>query len=162
MITREMLQAGAQQAVREGRFLGLTMLLSVGVGLFVVEPLQRLYDQNIRERPFVTAVIAVVPNDTDIPDILYSASAVVNVRGTWRAWVSINGRRGCSGTGSGSYGPSIAPPARWEWREWFEKNCPVPKVPFALCARYDVETANGIRDISGPQCSVVYDPRSKK
>lgn len=159
---RSMIRAGMAQAKREGRFLGLVFVVAIFGGLFVVQPLQRIYDDYLRPRPFMTAVVELVASDGAAPDVLYAARSDMRVKGRWSAWVEVKGRRGCGGSGEAGYGPPLNDPRLWAWRDWLGADCAVPVVPFAVCVRYAIESAAGAADISGPFCSAVYDPESEK
>lgn len=154
---RDIFQAGWCQLIREARFLAAVLLVIIIGGLFVVQPIQRLYDEHFRPRPFMTAVIELVDSGEAAPYVRYATRAEFRVTGLWSAWVEIKGRRGCGGYGRAGYGPPVKDPVLWEWSDWLGKDCPVPRVTFAVCARYAIDTSTGVGDISGPFCSPVFE-----
>lgn len=154
-----MIKAGIDQARKELRFMGLSTLGAMVVGLFLLAPIQRAYDEHFRPRPFVTALVELVASGVAAPDVRYAARADAKVTGRWSAWVSVDGKRGCGGSGESGYGPPAHAPNLWLWADWLGRDCPVPDRPFAVCVRYSIETQNGIGDIAGPFCSETFDPR---
>jgi len=125
----------------------------------IADPAERAYDQKLKPRPFMTASVELRPNPFGKPTVWYAANAPSHVDGLWSAWVSVGGARGCDGGGSAGYGPPLKDPKPWEWAEWLGEDCPVPVVPFRVCARYSVKTGTGIGDIAGPFCSNEFTPR---
>jgi hypothetical protein len=154
-------KAGVAQAKREGLWVGKILIWVFVLGAFVVGPFEREYDKRLRERPFVSAFVGIVPVPDGKPQVQYLASAPVHVEGRWSAWVSVDGRRGCGGGGQAGYGPPPNKQKVWEWADWLGNDCPIPDQPFSLCVRYAVKTNTGVGDISGPFCSETYGPRGR-
>lgn len=154
------IRAGLDQAVVEvkGLFNIAIFVAAVVMLSYVFTPLQRMYDDQFRARPFVTASIIVSEHHTTKPTIEYLARADVPVEGRWSAWVSVNGHRTCSGGGESGYGPDKKG-GTWDWDDWLGKDCTVPTEPYSLCARYVVRIIRtGVGDVSGPFCSGVVAP----
>lgn len=157
---KEMMEAGKVQLFREAK-IQLAMLLTISVlGILVVEPIQRLYDLYVRDRPFVTASVEIQRSLDGEIRILYAARATTDVRVNWSAWVDVEGRRTCGGHGVSGHGPeSLArKPKPWDWADWLQAQCPVPIVPFSVCVRYVAITASGVGDTTAPYCSETFDP----
>jgi hypothetical protein len=162
MMRKTMMQAGWVQAKREARFLAVMIAAMLALGVWIVNPVLALYDEHIRERPFVTAQVEIVPSPVGKPDVRYVALASVQVSSIWSAWIDLDGRRRCGGTGRAGYGPPPKHPKIWGWEEWLGRDCPVPDRPFSLCVRYASTTTTGVGDISGPFCSATYDPNQPR
>lgn len=153
------LRAGLAQARIELRFLLISTIGALAGVLLLLAPLQRAYDQHARARPFVTALVELVPNASGLPDVRYAARAETKVVARWSAWIDVDGRRGCGGGGESGYGPPAAAPRLWLWADWLGRDCAMPDRPFSLCVRYVAETSTGVGDVSGPFCSETFDPR---
>jgi len=154
-----MIKAGLHQARAELRFAFMSTVGALTVGLLLLAPAQRAYDDHVRPRPFITALVEIVPRAGDRPDVRYLAQASTKVSGSWSAWVDVDGRRGCGGAGTSGYAPTTASPRLWLWEDWLGRDCPMPNRPFALCVRYAVQTPAGVGDLAGPFCSAIFDPR---
>lgn len=128
-----------------------------------VDPLYRLWDQHVREKPWVSASLKIVTRASgDDPDILYHIQAPYYVSGNWYSYIeSLEGEQLCSSTGEGTYGPDRTERV-WHWNAFFKSACKVPAEPFRICVRYDVQTARGVPGEFGPYCSSAYDPRTKR
>lgn len=157
-----MLHAGLAQARAELRFLAMSLIGALVVGLLLLAPIQFAYDKHLRPRPFVTALVELVPSQSGAPDIRYAARSDAKVSARWSAWVDVDGRRGCGGWGESGYGPPAKDPRLWLWADWLGRDCAVPDRPFSICVRYVAETSTGVGDVSGPFCSETYDPREGK
>lgn len=154
-----MFKAGIEQARAEVRFVLLSTIGALVVGLLLMTPLQRAYDDHFRARPFISALVELVPTTNGAPDVRYVARAETKVSGRWSAWVDIDGRRGCGGGGEAGYGPPAKEPKLWLWSDWLGRDCAVPEGPFSVCVRYAVETSTGAGDIAGPFCSRTFHPK---
>lgn len=159
---RNVLAAGVLQAKTEGVFLAKVCFVVLVFGLVFIQPLQRAYDEYLRPVPFMTATVELVDDGGPIPAVRYAARAPIKLTGSWSAWIEVNGKRGCNGSGPAGYGPPIKDPRLWDFHTWLGAQCAVPIVPFAVCVRYSVETDTGVGNISGPFCSPVYDPTRRK
>jgi hypothetical protein len=133
--------------------------------MLAFDPATRMYDKHLRERPWVSAGIEIVPSFSEgtKPSILYTVRAPAFVEGTWKAWTqkANNGRRLCGGDGTGTYSPENSITKSWSWEAYFERDCPEPNVPYEICVLYNVRTATGVPDQFGPFCSNPYDPKGK-
>jgi hypothetical protein len=158
MMMYKVLTAGFDQGKKELKFLFFIFLIMGVFGVVVMQPMQRIYDEQLRERPFMTAFVEVTHNPFDKPFIKYATRAEIPLKGTWSAWVMVNGKRGCGGNGTSGYGPPPRDAEQWEWAYWLGKDCDVPPIPFSVCVRYSIETLNGVGDVSGPFCSGIYNP----
>lgn len=138
--------------------------------LILVQPIVlKVYDTFFAERPFIEATVKVLAvKGSDTPVILYDADAKQAVNGQWIASIHSlengNFQRITSRRGEGSYNSLSDPPRVWSWSAFFDNEQDVttpevPKVPFKVCVRYDVEAKDsGIGDETEEFCSVVYDP----
>lgn len=158
-----MLEAGKRQLLKEVRVQLLLLLGIVLLAFLVVPPVQFLFDKHVRARPFVTATVQVVAPDEvgDKPHVKYAVHSSVAVNVLWSAWVDVNGRRTCGGGGQSGHGPEAnnQDPKIWDWENWLQKDCPVPRKPFSLCVRYVATTHSMVGDVTAPYCSETYDPR---
>lgn len=125
-----------------------------------VDPAARAYDDYLRERPWITAGVELVPAP-EFPLIRYDVHADLPVSGRWRAWLDADGVRRCFGSGFGDYSPDTPRQAVWTWGDWLGVQCPVPERPFRACVSYAVRTPRGATGEFGPYCSEVYDPRGR-
>ena len=120
-----------------------------------VDHVTRLYDLHLRERPWISAGIDVIPTDAT-PLIRYDVRALTPVDGRWRAWLEVDGARRCFGSGVGSYSPATPPNAIWAWGDWLGVDCAVPEAPFRACVSYAVRSQSGAFGDFGPFCSETY------
>lgn len=160
-MNKRMIHAGARQGKLELYRFAFVCLMAALFMLVFVEPIERLLDQHVRERPFVRATVELIPNAGGKPSVLYRASAEKHTPARWSAWVSVNGARVCGASGQSGYGPAASEPALWNWESWLGVNCPEPRVPYSLCVRYFATTPTGINDTSPPVCTETYDPRQR-
>lgn len=160
---RSMIAAGIAQAMREGRFLVWLFGVVIVAGLFVLQPLQRLYDEHLRPVPWITAAMEILPAVDAAEGLLirYDVRADIPVRGTWTAWLQYDGRQICfRGAYPGSYGPATPRNRIWLLSDWLSPSpCTAPTVPFQACVKYEVSTDRGASGGFGPFCSPIYDPR---
>jgi len=152
----QVIKAAVDQAKHEWRFLWRMLAAVMVLSFLVIEPLTRIYDEHVRSRPLITALVEIVPAHEGKPYVRYATLASLHLTGKWSAWVSENGVRGCGGHGKAGYGPPAQAPRLWEWAEWIGRDCAVPDGPFSLCVRYAVQTSAGVGDIAGPFCSEIY------
>lgn len=157
---RDMINAGTVQAKQEGWFLLRLFALILALGLFVVQPVQRLYDQYLRPVPWISANLELLPPDSvDGQRIIYDVAAPVPLKGTWSAWLEVDGKSRCFGRGGGAYGPATPRNRNWPLAEWLAIPCATMAVPFRACVKYEVVTQTGAAGSFGPFCSPIYDPR---
>lgn len=130
------------------------------VTLVVAGNARTKYDEYLLPRPWLHPFIEIKSPPYGKPFIMYGARADVELKGTWTAWMEVEGVRCCTNGGKGHYLPAKEP-RLWSWDDFFGRDWAVPTRPFIACVLYDVTTNNGARRSFGPFCSPEFDPRMK-
>jgi len=139
---------------------GAVVAICIIVGL---DPAVSLWQRYASNRPWITAIVQIVPSVEGKPDILYKAVARIPASGTWTAFTeTANGKRSRPGGGEGNYKPNDRPPQLWSWADWFGVDLPEPREPYRACVFYNVQSDRGVRDITDPVCSRLYDPVTRR
>lgn len=156
-----MITAGVRQAKHEGRFLAWVLGVVMVAGVFVVQPLQLLYDEYLRPVPWIQAELEILSPTGDDEGLLirYDVQASIPVTGTWSAWLDVGKTQYCFTRGEGAYSPATRRNRIWPLTEWLAMTCRMPTAPFAACVKYEVTTERGAAGGFGPYCSPIYDPR---
>lgn len=138
--------------------------------ILVIPVIQKLYDDILASRPFITATVEVIQTDDyERPMILYDADAKQPADADWVAIVrDEKGNRLSSRRGEGSYSVKEDNPRLWTWAAFFddEKGTvppAVPRGPFQICLRYiSVARDSGSQDETPERCSKVFYPEDNE
>lgn len=139
---------------------GVIAAICIIVGL---DPAVTLWERYMSPRPWITAIVEIVPSRDGKPDILYKPMARFPVKGTWTAFTQTeSGKRSRPGKGEGNYKPNDRPPQLWSWQDWFGIDLPEPREPYQACVFYHAQSDRGVWDQSDPVCSPFYDPVTRR
>jgi len=120
-----------------------------------------IWDRHIRERPWISAALAIERPAYEGPallirDIVEAHSPVSGERLIW-----IEDQEGARLCGShredGWEGRSVR---TWSAEAFFDHACRIPEAPWRACTRFVVLTEWGSRGSFGPYCSEMFDPRT--
>ena len=108
-------------------------------------------------------------DETGWPYIIFSRTIKREFEVEWYAWVDeireINGQtvvsRVCGGPGTHAYSPVDTGSFRMTAEYFLGRTCELPKVPFRVCKRWNIEDDTGLRDTAGPACTGIYTHEEK-
>lgn len=136
--------------------------------LLMFQPLMREYRDYVDAGPWFSSKI-VVDETRRAPDggpiVLYTKQIDRVLNGAWSAWLqTIDGEQityFCGGSGRGIYAPQETGTRSYSLRYFLGQNCPIPEVPYRLCAEWIMDY-NGRSRFIGPVCSSIVPTAASK
>lgn len=146
--------------VSNGQFWGL--LGCLWLAFLLAEPIRATID-DVTSPPWFEASIAFTPGGPNgKPWIVYDRTIRRPLSGNWQVEVQVAApdqrRKSCGGSANSQYFESESGNSLFGWAYFIGRDCPVPDLPFRICASWDMTDAHSRSRLFGPACTEFHDP----